>query len=322
MKRIIYLLLMSCLILVACQDDDDQGNVDSGKVAMRIKRVVGENAIWGKYELIFHYRADGRLDNAWCLDRNKEHVIPDTIGSFTVDYDVNYHDFRVNDHVLNIDDDSVRRLQQQYPDSYEDTLRYRRIPRARYTTLWEDGHFKIQKNRPRMTTGSGNFFNNNYINVSSQTHIPEYNANGQLLVSRCFNDVYMNGAANSEYTRTVTKYEFVYNGKEIVSGALYKPDSFNDASWSKLEDFAMSNYAGILVGVDNEGYKMRRGSNKVVVAEPGKNTTYTLNSQGLAVKVETTDGETATIEYENGYGNFAELYATPVDRCLGKIWVQ
>lgn len=84
----------------------------------------------------------------------------------------------------------------------------------------------------------------------------------------------------------------------------------------------MSNYAGILVGVDNEGYKMRRGSNKVVVAEPGKNTTYTLNSQGLAVKVETTDGETATIEYENGYGNFAELYATPVDRCLGKIWVQ
>lgn len=45
MKRIIYLLLMSCLILVACQDDDDQGNVDSGKVAMRIKRVVGENAL-------------------------------------------------------------------------------------------------------------------------------------------------------------------------------------------------------------------------------------------------------------------------------------
>lgn len=309
------------MVLSACQNDD-QGGKNSGKIAVRIKRVVGENAFWGKYELLFDYRADGRLNNAWRLDRNKEHVIPDTVGSFTVEYDLNYHHFEINDYVLNIDADSLGKLQRLYPDTYEDSLRIRRVGRVRYSTLLEEGHFKIQKNRPRRVTGSGNHFNTNYINVSSQTQIPEYNAHDQLLVVRCYNDVFLNGADNSEYERTVTKYEFYYDGDEAVSGALYRPDSFNKDSWSKLGDFTLSRYSGILTGVDSDEYKMRRSSNRVVVAEPGRNVTYILNEQNLAVKMETTDGETAIIEYENGNGNFAELYATPVDRFLGKIWIQ
>ena len=55
-----------------------------------------------------------------------------------------------------------------------------------------------------------------------------------------------------------------------------------------------------MTGVDNATYKMRRSSKKVVIAEPGKNTTYTLNDEGLAIRIESTDGETATIEYEDG----------------------
>lgn len=67
---------------------------------------------------------------------------------------------------------------------------------------------------------------------------------------------------------------------------------------------------------------MRRSANTVVIAEPGVNTTYTLNDYGVAVKVENTDGETAIIEYEQGSGNFSELYATPLDKILGKVWVK
>ena len=67
---------------------------------------------------------------------------------------------------------------------------------------------------------------------------------------------------------------------------------------------------------------MRRDSKQAVIALPGENITYTLNEEGLAIKMETTTGESATIEYETGSGNFSELYATPLDRALGKVWVK
>lgn len=317
MKKIMYLILASCFLFCACSDDDNGGV--KGKNAMRIKRVVGENAIWGKYEISFYYRADGKFTHAYCL--NKGENILDTLASFSVEYDLDYFEFKINDYVVNIDADSVYKLQQLYPDSYRDTLQLRTTKRVRYSSLWEDERLKIQHNRPRKDVGGGNSFNTNYVNVSSQTQIPEYNKYG-LLVVRCYNDVFYNGAGNAEYDRTVSKYEFVYEGADVVACGLYKPDSYNDASWSKLEDIALGYYDGVLTSVDSEDYKMRRSSNQVVVAEPGKNTTYVLNEYGLAVKMESTDGDYATIEYESGSGNFAELYATPLDRFIGKVWIQ
>ena len=121
---------------------------------------------------------------------------------------------------------------------------------------------------------------------------------------------------------SVYKYEFAYDGNNIVSGVKWLPDSYSDSSWSKSLDISFQTFSGVTVSVDCDHYKMRRSGNKVVVAEPGRKITYTLNERGLAVKFETSDGETATIEYEEGNGNFSELYAMPLDEALGKVWIR
>lgn len=156
MRKFIY-LLASCLLLCACQNDNEQDKNDSIGAKVRVKRIVGENEIWGKYEMLFNYHADGRLANACRLDRNKEDIIPDTVGSIVVVYDYNYYNLKLMDHVLNIDNDSVRYLKDLYPDSYEDTLRQRRIPRVAYSIEFKDDRFIMQRNRPRKKTGSGKF---------------------------------------------------------------------------------------------------------------------------------------------------------------------
>lgn len=109
---------------------------------------------------------------------------------------------------------------------------------------------------------------------------------------------------------------------ETVAVDIYKPDSYNDESWTKTENITFSYYSGMLIGAEGEHYKMRRSGNTVVIAEPGVNTTYRLNEYGLAEKMESTAGDVASIEYEKGIGNFSELYTTPLDRSLGKIWIK
>ena len=101
--------------------------------------------------------------------------------------------------------------------------------------------------------------------------------------------------------------------------------SYSVTSWTKLDEISFSFYSGVLTGVDNATYKMRRSSKKVVIAEPGKNTTYTLNDEGLAIRIESTDGETATIEYEDGSGNFSliqSFWLTRVSRLQTYLTVE
>ena len=321
LKRIIMLSLLLVTTLIACNDDDNNGNgglYNSGSNS-RVKRIVGENDHWGKYELQFNYRADGRLDYVWRFSDDERR---DTLGRFTVEYDVNYYKFEVLDYVLRIAPDSVSVLKELYPSSWEDTLCERRREQTLYSAELSEGKLVTNTYRERRGNSEGILFAPEYINVSSQTLMVENSENGGPLVIRCYEDVYGKGSENTLYDRTVLKYEFEYSGDELISVVQYIPDSYSETSWTKYGEFSCSNYAGILTGVDNDTYKMRRDSKQAVVALPGENITYTLNDEGLAVKMETTTGETAVIEYEAGSGNFSELYATPLDRALGKVWVK
>ena len=314
--------LFSILIFCGCNNDDDvqDGNyVTENK--MRVKRMEGENAHWGKYILEFNYRADGRLENAIRLNPNVADQ-RDTVGIFQVEYDNDFHEFKIYDIVLRIDADSVNKLQQLYPTTYQDTLLKRRTSVLYYSTKLENGQFMTRIYRPKRSNGSGEEYNPSYVNVFGQTQMLEETKEGLPLVVRCYDDVYKSGGENDEYNRTVMKYEFMYEGNEMNMGILSQPNSYSESSWIKLKERKFSNYSGVLVGVDSDFYKMRRSGDKVVVAEPGKNITYTLNEAGMAVKLETTDGETAVISYESGGGNFSELYATPLDHVLGKVWIK
>ncbi|MFR3331313.1 MAG: hypothetical protein ACLTSL_14395 [Odoribacter splanchnicus] len=307
MRKIILLSLLFVIALAACKDDDDQSrNSYQGDSKIRVKRIVGENEVWGKYELEFNYRPDGRLEKVWRFDVTDR----DTLGHFAVKYEAEDFTFSVVDYVLRIDADSIG------------TLKHRRSFQTLYSTRLEEGRWAKTVLRPRRNTGSGTMFDPSYINVFSQQIALEESAEGRPVVIRCYSDEYGDGGENNKYERTIAKYEFNYEGDDIVSAQIYKPDSYSVTSWTKLDEITFSFYSGILTGVDNAAYKMRRSSKKVVIAEPGKNITYTLNDEGLAIRIESTDGETATIEYENGSGNFSDLYATPLDKILGKVWVK
>lgn len=313
-------LLIGLLLFGGCKDNEDDREKNSGiyknESPVRVKRIVGENKVWGKYELEFHYRPDGLLERVWRFGDLPHVAIRDTIGHFSIQYDINYHEFKVIDYVLTIKADSVKKLQDLYPETIADTLRKRFLKRELYTTKLSEGFYTVKKCRPPKHVFG------DYINLSSQTQIVENNQDGNPLVIRCYNDVYEMGGDNKEYKRTVSKYEFTYTGNEMVEGTVYRPDSQSESSWMELWGLNFSYYSGILTGVDSDNYKMRRGGHTVVVAEPGKNTTYTLNDYGLAIKVESTDGESATIDYEDGSGNFSELYGSPLDRLLGKVWIK
>lgn len=311
-------LLTALLFFNACKDDKDDAEDERYKSEnpVRVKRITGENGYWGKYELEFHYRPDGLLERVWRFGDLPYLAVRDTLGYFKVQYDVNYHEFEVVDYVLPIDADSVKKLQGLYPGTVVDTIRKRLDSKTLFSSKLSKGIYTVKECRPpRSVYGD-------YVNVSSQTLMVEKNPDGNPLVIRCYDDVYGMGGDNGKYERVVNKYEFAYAGDEMVDCVVYRPDAHLETSWRKLWNMTFSYYSGILTGVDSDSYKMRRSGHVVVLAEPGKNTTYTLNDYGLAVKMENTDGENAKIEYEAGSGNFSELYSTPLDRVLGKVWTK
>ena len=122
--------------------------------------------------------------------------------------------------------------------------------------------------------------------------------------------------------RSIGKYEFDYNGGELVSGVRYLVDTYSPDNWRKVSELNFSSWSGVVTGVESDTYRMRRSKNQVAVAEPGKTYTYTLDEEGVAVRMEASDGETAVYEYEAGSGNFYDLFAMPLERVQGKVWVR
>lgn len=323
MKRsLLFYMIILCLFDSCNESDTEYITAIDSEIPMRVKRIVGKNASWGDYELKFTYKEDGRLQEVVRYGTADDIQKRNIQGIFSVEYDLNYFHFTVKDRVLNIDSDSVARLASLYPDTYMDTLQHRQVNQVLYFTELKEGRYVAHLNKPRDNKGHGSKYNTNYYNVSATTQIVENGKNGRPLVIRCYNDRYYDYIDNNKYKRTVLKYEFQYDKNETVAVDIYKPDSYNDESWTKTENITFSYYSGVLIGAEGEHYKMRRSGNTVVIAEPGVNTTYRLNEYGLAEKMESTAGDVASIEYEKGIGNFSELYTTPLDRSLGKIWIK
>ena len=313
-------IVIGLLPFYSCNDEEDNGTNGNETYAnespLRVKRITGERQDWGQYELQFNYRPDGLLEQVWRFGNIPYTETRDTLGEFSVEYDLDYYNIAVIDYFLSVKEDSINKLKAQYPEYIADTIKARLTKKLLYTSTLFEGSYITTEYRPPLDVWG------EYINVVSQTLMVENKADGKPLVIRRYEDVPGIGGDNDEYDRTVYKYEFLYVGDELVEAVVYTPDSYSETSWTGVWKIAFSHYSGILTGVESDSYKMRRSGNTVVIAEPGINTTYTLNEYGLAVKMENTDGETATIEYEEGSGNFSELYATPLDHVLGKVWIK
>ena len=314
-RKIIGLSFLCCAVFMACNDDDDDAvsNAYEGASSQRIKRITGENAVWGNYRLDFTYESDGRLKEGIRTDAGTG----DTTGRVEVKYDQNYHRLEFFDYMYSIDEEGIAEIQEKYPDTWQDSVASYFVERSLCYVEQKGDSVLRQVNRPSRNEGT-----TAYVNVSRRIEMPDRGADGQLRAIRCFDDKYGDGSENNYTTREVYKYVFRYDGGELDAVECYRPDAYSETNFTKLYDYACTNYSGTLSGVESELYKMRRGGRTVVGAEPGKNTTYTLDENGLAVKMECTDGSTAAFEYEKGSGNFYELFAMPLDRMLGKVWVR
>lgn len=324
MRKLILLSLIFCGAFIACHDDDDSNVAEyaGASVSQRVKRISGEYSAWGKFQMEFSYEEDGRLKEGWRVNPETG----DTTGKVIVEYDLNVRTITFQDYIPGLDDDGIARLKEMYPDTYRDTLiAVRRVQTLFSVKMDEDGNMTKTVSRPRRDVGgngSGDTYVTTYVKVSKHKQIPE-SANGHLTVIRCFDNEYGTGGNNnSVVTQTLSKYEFAYDGNALLSGVRYFPDPYGETSWRKAFDFGFKCHSDVVVDVDSENYKMRRSTNRVVVAEPGVNYTYTLNDEGLAVSLEMSTGDRFTFEYEAGSGNFYELYAMPLDRVLGKVWVR
>lgn len=314
--RIILFSLIFCMAFIACQDDDNTTTTDyAGSVSKRIKRITGENSVWGKYRLEFTYESDGSLREAWRLDAETG----DTTGVITVAYDLGTYLLSITDYVSSLNPESLPELQEQYPDTWKDTLKASLTEQLLCSVEQKEDRIIKTINRPRQYNGS---YNVAYVKISSTTQFLEEEG-GHPTVIRCIDQKYGSGEQNNAVAeRVVSKYDFVYDGGDLTTGIHYFPDTYSETSWTKVGDISFSTYSGVVTAVDSDTYKMRRSGNKVVVAEPGKTLTYELDSEGCAVSLQGSDGETATFEYESGSGNFYQLFTTPLEQVLGKVWIR
>lgn len=318
MRKLMIISLMLCVALAACHEDHDTDAPGyAGGSSKRIKRITGENSVWGKYCLVFNYEPDGTLKDGWRTDVETG----DTTGAVRVSYDADYYLLSFVDFVPGVDADSAAVLKEMYPDTWADTLLARRTEQVLCSVEQRGDRQTKSFNRPRRDIGSGKAYDPTYVRVSYSTQIADL-TDGKPVVIRSLDYVYGSGADNDATERTVSKYEFAYDGSELVGGSCYSPDLYNETGWKKKEEIGFASYSGIVTGVESDTYKMRRSTNRVAVAEPGNTLTYTLDEEGLAVRLETSDGEQAVFEYEAGSGNFYELFAMPLERVLGKVWVR
>lgn len=318
MRKLMIISLMLCVALAACHEDHDTDAPGyAGGSSKRIKRITGENSVWGKYCLEFNYEADGKLKGGWRMNAETG----DTTGVVRVSYDADYYLLSFVDYVPGVDADSAAVLKEMYPDTWVDKLLAYRTEQVLCSVERRGDRQTKSFSRPRRDVGSGKEYDPTYVQISYSTQIADL-SDGKPVVIRSLDYIYGSGGDNNITERTVSKYEFAYEGNELVSGSHYSPDVYSETGWKKKDEIGFTSYSGIMTGVESDRYKMRRSTNRVAVAEPGKTLIYTLDEEGLAVRLEASDGETATFEYEAGSGNFYELFALPLERVLGKVWVR
>ena len=119
-RKIIGLSFLCCAVFMACNDDDDDAvsNAYEGASSQRIKRITGENAVWGNYRLDFTYESDGRLKEGIRTDAGTG----DTTGRVEVKYDQNYHRLEFFDYMYSIDEEGIAEIQEKYPDTWQDSV--------------------------------------------------------------------------------------------------------------------------------------------------------------------------------------------------------
>ena len=99
-------IVIGLLPFYSCNDEEDNGTDGNETYAnespLRVKRITGERQDWGQYELQFNYRPDGLLEQVWRFGNIPYTETRDTLGEFSVEYDLDYYNIAVIDYFLSV----------------------------------------------------------------------------------------------------------------------------------------------------------------------------------------------------------------------------
>ena len=256
---------MICLLLltmgwVACNDDDDNIEVGVRPInPVRVNEITGHNDHWGDYTLKIQYVND-KLENMSRYDKNGYRK-----GGLSVTKEQGVITYAVNDYVYNVDADSIARLDLWLKGKYgagnyslEDSIPV--IARTLYkvdVTLDEESMVTQQVFSyyiPKTDFGLGDDFDNTYTLDYKETFIYEYGEGTSIVNVRSFYDTFAPDDAKNYETRTLYKYEYVYDGKRIVTNRIYQVNNHSELSWDLLNERGYAYSGGSLISVKGDGY--------------------------------------------------------------------
>ena len=230
--------------------------------------------------------------------------------------------YAVNDYVNNVDADSIARLDLWLKGKYgvgnyslEDSIPV--IARTLYkvdVTLDEESMVTQQVFSyyiPKTDFGLGDDFDNTYTLDYKETFIYEYGEGASIVNVRSFYDTFAPDDAQNYETRTLYKYEYVYDGKRIMKNRIYQVNNHSESSWDLIND-RMYTYSGNnLVSVKGDGYSLDRNysdARTLSLNLNGEITSYVLNEYNFLIKSDNGKGEVMNVTYEPGNGNFYHMY--------------
>lgn len=245
----------------------------------------------------------------------------DTAGYYSMSINGTISISSIIDRVLNIDADSVERLKEIAPTTYQDSLKRRRANRTLFTkTVNSEGtpFIKVEnvsRFKPRADFGLGKDFNNTYFANKKDVYMYEYNSNGQPIKVRIFHTDYPTEDSRDAVTY-VEKVEFTYSDDKVVSANFFKTNSASEESWQKTDTYNYT-YDGdrilsIKGGTHNASYTYT--NNEVQLNINGDITKITYNSDGYISKIEYSDGSWVKATYQEGEGNYAQTNTTIFDK--------
>lgn len=327
----------------SCKKELMEGGNEVTYNSHRVKRIVTHGIGKEDYQLLFNYSSTGTLTRAYICGAAEEIIEPEPSEDSVVQKPIIKRDtlgylskgkndlgdlYQIYDYVINIDKDSVARIQAAHPETYKDTLKRRVTSRLAYQILTDfkkTSQLKEEtesKFMARADFGVGKEFNNQYLNDSKNVYKYEYKDDKVIIVRHAGYKYNPEIKLNDKFEKVITKTEFTYSGDNIATVTFYELLVGSEENWTKKNSYDYTYSDGTLMGIKGNEFNYIRTSDQITITNSGNTDTYTIDKNGNIVRIDYANGSFSEIEYESGHGNFSDLYVTNYSKLLGMPFIK
>lgn len=302
------------LSFIACTKEADYEAVKEPeytlkKNAYRVTEISGKSNHWGEFTLTLTYDKE-EVDKGY-----RTNAQGDTVGGISVSRGNSYLKYSISDYLPSIDQDSINRLDAELTAKHGkgNYNLWDSLPKVSRSILTATVHLaaddrieqeKIQTYKPREDTGAGKDFNNEYILVSTVTHIYEYNLDGNIRVNRIMSDQHDPKDAEL-FKRSLYKTEALYDGDKLTEFVYYTAPG--GGNFVETNRYHYSYTGDLLTRITGKDYTREFSYNapNLTLKTNGVTETYEYDSNGYVTKIQDNAGNIFHIKYEKGNGNFS-----------------